>query len=250
MAVLYTLTICLLLLVDISFARHKSSWSVVSPFLNHHASTSSRLLQSNDDSINVYNQLSNNIVSHSKETYINEALYKVATTYGGSEDNISENTHITSSSSLPTKTNLESLLSIRGGASSSSSNNNAIQNIIKSILDFPSLPSPIKQIIEMICQFIESITGFKVLPSVEKKRKTKSKAKKSSSSSSRSREKKREEKVLVEEVSVNTKKKKTPYRKTSTNQNLSLRALLTQIGPPNLLLLKVIAQLRSLHFLG
>ena len=205
MTVLYMLTICLLS-VDISFARHKSSWSVISPFLNHHASTSSRLLQSNHNNINVvYDHISKNIVSHSKDRYINESLYKVATTYyhGSVDSSISEDTHITSPS--PSKTNLESLLSIRGGAASSS-NNNAIQSIIKSILDFPSLPSPIKQIIEMICQYIESITGFKVLPSVEKKKKkTKSKAKKSSSSS-RSREK--EEEVLVEEVSVNTKKRK------------------------------------------
>jgi len=210
MAVFYMFTICLLL-VDISFARHKSSWSVVSPFLNHQ---SSRLLQSNDDNINVvYNQVSGNIVSHSKERYINEVLYKVATTYhGGSEDLISD-THITSSSS-PSSSNLKSLLSIRGGATSSSSNNNnAIQSIIKSILDFPSLPSPIKQIIEMICQFIESITGFKVLPSVEKKKKSKAKK---SSSSSRSKEKKKEEEVLVEEASVSTKKRK--KKRNSSNQ--------------------------------
>jgi len=214
MGVLYTLTICLLL-VDISFAKHQSSWSVVSPFLNHHASTSSRLLQSNYENIDVvYDQLSGSIVSHSKENYINEALYKVATIYRGSVDS-SDDTHITSSSS-PSKTNCESLLSIRGGATTSStSNNNAIQSIIKSILDFPSLPSPIKQIIEMICQFIESITGFKVLPSVEKKKKTNSKAKKSSSSS-RSKEKKKEEEVLVEEVSVSTKKKK--KKRNSSNQ--------------------------------
>jgi len=213
MGVLYMLIICLLL-VDISFARHKSSWSVVSPFLNHHASTSSRLLQSNYENINVvYNQLSGNIVPHSKERYINEALYKVATTYHGSVDSISKDTHITSPSSL--STNLESLFSIRGGASSTTSNNNAIQSIIKSILDFPSLPSPIKQIIEMICQFIEGITGFKVLPSVEKKKKTKSKAKKSSS---RSKEKKKEEEeeVLVEEFSVSTKKRK--KKRSSSNQ--------------------------------
>ena len=209
MTVLYTLTICLLL-VDISFARHKSSWSVVSPFLNHHASTSSRLLQSNDDNINVvYDHISKNIVPRSKERFINEALFKVAISYHGSVD-----THITSSSSSPSSSDLESLLSIRGGASSSSTNNNAIQSIIKSILDFPSLPSPIKQIIEMICQFIESITGFKVMPSEEKKKKTKSKAKKSSSSN-RSRGKKEEE-VLVEEVSVSTKKRK--KKRSSSNQ--------------------------------
>jgi len=219
MTVLYMLTICLVL-VDISFARHKSSWSVVSPFLNHHASTSSRLLQSNDENISVvYNQVSGSIVSHSKERYINEALYKVATTYyhGSLDSSISDDTHITSSPSL--STNLESLLSIRGGASSSSNNNNAIQSIIKSILDFPSLPSPIKQIIEMICQFIESISGLKVLPFVEKKKKTKSKAKKSSSSSSsssRSREKKEEEEVRVEEASVSTKKRK--KKRSSSNQ--------------------------------
>ena len=65
---------------------------------------------------------------------------------------------------------LDSVLSIRGGASSSS--NNAVQSIMKSILA-SSLPSPIKQIIEMICQFIENLTGFKLLPEPEQKKQKK-----------------------------------------------------------------------------
>ncbi|KAL7425797.1 hypothetical protein ACHAXH_000172, partial [Discostella pseudostelligera] len=72
-----------------------------------------------------------------------------------------------------TPNSLKSVLSIRGGASSTSTNN-AVQSVLKSILACSSIPSPIKQLIEMICQFIESLTGFKVLPRVDKKKNSKS----------------------------------------------------------------------------
>ncbi|KAL7536350.1 hypothetical protein ACHAXR_007101 [Thalassiosira sp. AJA248-18] len=91
---------------------------------------------------------------------------------------------------------LESILSIRGGASSSPSNNNAVQTILKSLMASPSLPAPIKQVIEMICQFIENLTGWKVLPRVEEikqKKKHQSKSKKTTKS--------------VEEVGVGATKK-------------------------------------------
>lgn len=95
-----------------------------------------------------------------------------------------------------TPNSLESILSIRGG--SSSSNSNAVQNMLKSILSSQSLPSPIKQVIEMICQFIENLTGWNVLPRVEEKRKKQSKSKKNNP-----------QEVLVEEViNVGTKKRK------------------------------------------
>eukprot|EP00578_Thalassiosira_sp_NH16_P017526 CAMPEP_0181116362 /NCGR_PEP_ID=MMETSP1071-20121207/21909_1 /TAXON_ID=35127 /ORGANISM="Thalassiosira sp., Strain NH16" /LENGTH=426 /DNA_ID=CAMNT_0023200599 /DNA_START=78 /DNA_END=1358 /DNA_ORIENTATION=+ len=67
---------------------------------------------------------------------------------------------------------LDSILSIRGGSSSS---NNVVQSFLKSFLASPSLPSPIKKLLETICQFIENLTGWKVLPRVETK---KSKSKK------------------------------------------------------------------------
>jgi len=103
------------------------------------------------------------------------------------------------------------LLSIRGGGAASDHDNNVIQSIIKSILDFPSLPSPIKNIIELICQFLESISGFKIMPNKEvmtKKKSSKAKKKKSTGAKQQQSRKK----VLVEEVSVgvasSTKKKK------------------------------------------
>jgi ubiquitin-conjugating enzyme E2 W len=74
---------------------------------------------------------------------------------------------------------LKSLLVLRGG---SSSTNNAIQSAVKSILNSPSLPSPIKDLIEMICSFVESLTNWDILPLVEKKRTSKSKSKKNSKS--------------------------------------------------------------------
>eukprot|EP00579_Thalassiosira_antarctica_P013467 CAMPEP_0201929344 /NCGR_PEP_ID=MMETSP0903-20130614/22812_1 /ASSEMBLY_ACC=CAM_ASM_000552 /TAXON_ID=420261 /ORGANISM="Thalassiosira antarctica, Strain CCMP982" /LENGTH=408 /DNA_ID=CAMNT_0048468087 /DNA_START=60 /DNA_END=1283 /DNA_ORIENTATION=+ len=90
---------------------------------------------------------------------------------------------------------MESIVSIRGGASSS--DNNAVQNILKSLLA-SSLPSPIKQLIEMICQFIEKLTGWNVLPHAQKKKKSKAKNRKS-----------KEREVVVEEVrSVGSKKKR------------------------------------------
>jgi ubiquitin-conjugating enzyme E2 W len=71
---------------------------------------------------------------------------------------------------------LVSLLTIRGGASSSPHRgDNAVQGIIKSILASPSLPSPIKRLIEMICGYIETLTDWRVLPQVEVGRKSKSK---------------------------------------------------------------------------
>ena len=71
---------------------------------------------------------------------------------------------------------LGSLLTIRGGASSSSHRgNNAVQGVIKSILASPSLPSPIKRLIEMICGYIENLTDWRVLPQIKEDRKSKSK---------------------------------------------------------------------------
>ncbi|KAL7426173.1 hypothetical protein ACHAXH_000320 [Discostella pseudostelligera] len=72
-----------------------------------------------------------------------------------------------------TPNSFESVLSIRGGASSTTTNN-AVQSVVKSILACSSIPSPIKQLIEMVCQFIESLTGFKVLPRAGKKKNSKS----------------------------------------------------------------------------
>ena len=90
---------------------------------------------------------------------------------------------------IPPRSHLNSVLAIRGGASSSSRNNNAIQCILKSILASSSIPLPIKQLIEMVCLFIESLTGFKVLPRVnESKKKSKSNKTKS------------KEKALIEEA--------------------------------------------------
>lgn len=81
-----------------------------------------------------------------------------------------------------------SLLVLRGGSSPS---NNAIQCVVKSILNSPSLPSPIKDMIEMICSFIESLTNLRVLPhKVEKKRTSKSNKTKSKKTTKR-------EKVII-----------------------------------------------------
>ncbi len=88
-------------------------------------------------------------------------------------------------------------LSIRGGGSSEP---NTVQTIVKSILSSSALPEPIKSFIAMICQLLESLTGFHILPPVEKK----SKAKKS---------KRKSKEVLVEEVSVSAKKKRTKKKK-------------------------------------
>jgi len=103
--------------------------------------------------------------------------------------------HDDESSATPRITNdspLGSLLKIRGGASSSSHRgNNAVQGVLKSILASPSLPSPIKQLIEMICGFIENLTDWKVLPRVEDDRKSKSK-----------KTKPRRERVPVDEANV------------------------------------------------
>eukprot|EP00984_Skeletonema_dohrnii_P022387 scaffold11525_cov93-Skeletonema_dohrnii-CCMP3373.AAC.4 len=84
-------------------------------------------------------------------------------------------------------------LSIRGGGSSEP---NTVQTIVKSILSSSALPGPIKNFIAMICQLLESITGFHILPPVDKK----SKAKKRKPMS---------KEVLVEEVSVSARKKRT-----------------------------------------
>eukprot|EP00571_Detonula_confervacea_P002758 CAMPEP_0172325120 /NCGR_PEP_ID=MMETSP1058-20130122/53205_1 /TAXON_ID=83371 /ORGANISM="Detonula confervacea, Strain CCMP 353" /LENGTH=439 /DNA_ID=CAMNT_0013041585 /DNA_START=14 /DNA_END=1333 /DNA_ORIENTATION=+ len=97
----------------------------------------------------------------------------------------------TSSDGINRLNSLSSALSIRGGASS----DNAVQNILKSILT-SSLPTPIKQIIEMICQFIENLTGWKILPRVEEKKKPRSK-----------RTRSKEKEALVEDVSAEVKKK-------------------------------------------
>lgn len=102
-----------------------------------------------------------------------------------------------SSTTTPRITNdskLGSLLKMRGGASySSHRGNNAVQGVLKSILASPSLPSPIKQLIEMLCGFIENLTDWKVLPHVDDhSRKSKSKMTKP----------RRRERVIVDEASV------------------------------------------------
>lgn len=79
---------------------------------------------------------------------------------------------------------LQPVLIIRGGASSSS---NSVQNALQSIID-SSLPSPIKQFIVMICQLLESLTGWEILP-----------VKKAKSSKSGKQQKKRVRDVVVEE---------------------------------------------------
>ena len=95
------------------------------------------------------------------------------------------------------KSYVNTALSIRGGGSSEP---NTVQTIVKSILSSSALPEPIKNFIAMICQLLESLTGFHILPPVEKK----SKAKKS---------KRKSKEVLVEEVSVSAKKKRTKKKK-------------------------------------
>ena len=101
-----------------------------------------------------------------------------------------------SSTTTPRITNdskLGSLLKMRGGASySSHRGNNAVQGVLKSILASPSLPSPIKQLIEMLCGFIENLTDWKVLPHVDDHSR-KSKSKKTT---------RRGERVIVDEASV------------------------------------------------
>ena len=89
-------------------------------------------------------------------------------------------------------------LSIRGGGSSEP---NTVQTIVKSILSSSALPEPIKKFVAMICQIIESISGFHILPPVEQKSRTKKRSKPKS------------KEVLVEEVNVSAKKKRTKKKK-------------------------------------
>ena len=113
------------------------------------------------------------------------------------DDESSTTTRITNDSRLG------SLLKMRGGASSSSHRgNNVVQGVLKSILASPSLPSPIKQLIEMICGFIENLTDWKVLPRVEDHRMSKSK-----------KTKPRRERILVDEASVGGATRKTRFPK-------------------------------------
>lgn len=100
----------------------------------------------------------------------------------------------------PDDNSLQSVLTIRGGASS-----NTVQNVMQSILD-SALPAPIKQLIQMISKLIEDLTGFKILPEV--------KAKKSKAGKAKAKE------VLVEEVSVKrkgTKSRQSKSRKLDTS---------------------------------
>ncbi|KAL3810230.1 hypothetical protein ACHAXA_003027 [Cyclostephanos tholiformis] len=110
---------------------------------------------------------------------------------------------------------LDSLLSIRGGASSSSHHeNNAVQGVLKSILASTSLPSPIKRLIEIICGYIENLTDWKVLPRMKEDRKSKSKKTKS------------RVKSLFEEVSVGvggaTKKKRGDVEKMEDEEDIEM----------------------------
>lgn len=99
---------------------------------------------------------------------------------------------------LKRKSIVDSALSVRGGGGSVEPN--MVQTIVKSLLSSSALPEPIKNFIEMICQLLESITGWGILPPVEKK----SKAKKG---------KPKSKEVLVEEVSVTAKKKRTKKKR-------------------------------------
>lgn len=77
-----------------------------------------------------------------------------------------------------TQSHLNSLMSLRGGAASE---NNAVQSILQSILELELLPELLKQFITVLCQFIESLTGFEILPKPrveEEKQQRKSKSKK------------------------------------------------------------------------
>ncbi|EJK69834.1 hypothetical protein THAOC_08871 [Thalassiosira oceanica] len=89
-----------------------------------------------------------------------------------------------------------SVMLLRGGAASE---NNVVQSIIKSILDLDLLPELIKQLITALCQLIENLSGFEILPmprEEERKQKHKSKSKKRrpEESSERVRRKKVDEK--------------------------------------------------------
>ncbi|KAL7482847.1 hypothetical protein ACHAW6_008504 [Cyclotella cf. meneghiniana] len=54
---------------------------------------------------------------------------------------------------------ISSALTIRGGGSST----NTVQNLLNSIMESPSLPTPIKQFIRMICKLLEDLTGWTIL---------------------------------------------------------------------------------------
>ena len=92
------------------------------------------------------------------------------------------------------KSLVNAALSIRGGGSSEP---NTVQTIVKSILSSAVLPAVVKKFVAMICQLLESVTGFPILTPVEQK----SKAKK--------RKHNKSKEMLVEEVSVSAKKKRT-----------------------------------------
>ncbi len=111
------------------------------------------------------------------------------------------------------KSIVNSVLSVRGGGGSVVEPN-MVQTIVKSLLSSSALPEPIKNFIEMICQLLESITGWGILPPAERK----SKAKKG---------KPRSKEVLVEEVSVTAKKKRTKRKRldeSPTVEGVSSRA--------------------------
>ena len=244
MMVLNMLVMCALL-VDISLARHQSSWLPITSSSQHvrnrnHAAalTSSRILQNNviqkhlndgDDSLQLSERSGLKSINRQRHAILAAACNVAIGCRGGGdcsstdvivEDTISVSVPLQNSNvdRINTPRNLSTeaiLLSIRGGeAAVSDHDNNVIQSIIKSILDFPSLPSPIKNIIELICQFLESISGFKIMPNKEvmtkKKKKQSSKAKKKKSTGAKQQQSRK--KVLVEEVSVGvastTKKKK------------------------------------------
>ena len=102
----------------------------------------------------------------------------------------------------------ETIFSTRGGATSS---NTMVQTIVKSLLNSSMLPAPIKNAIEIVCQFIENLTGLGVLPRPEprKQNKKKSKAKK-------------QRDILVEEVSsAGATKAKTRRSDTMKSEDLN-----------------------------
>jgi ubiquitin-conjugating enzyme E2 W len=101
-----------------------------------------------------------------KNCVIDRALGRLAFIHRYPAANMGKPSAVSSHINLSTTKHnqLQSALSIRGGASS-----NKVQSIIQSILD-SSLPEPIKRIILMICKLLEDLTGFDILPQVETKK--------------------------------------------------------------------------------
>ena len=77
-----------------------------------------------------------------------------------------------------TQSHLNSVMLLRGGAASE---DNAVQSIVKSILELELLPELVKKLITALCQLIENLSGFDIMPmprEEERKQKHKSKSRK------------------------------------------------------------------------